>query len=87
MSIERVKQLLQQLQVELRETTENIDPDTQDELKQIDDDIHRILAVKNLQQQDVYEGIKAMEYEFLTKHPVASGLLREMVNILSRAGI
>jgi len=87
MSIEKIKELLEQLQQELKNTTEQIDPDVQQELKQMDDDIHKILTLDDLKHQDVYEGIMEMEYGFLTKHPVASGIMREMVDILSRAGI
>lgn len=87
MSIERIKELLEQLQVELRNTTEQLDSDTQQELQQMDDSINEILTMNNLQHQDVYKGIMEMEYGFLTNHPVASGLMREMVDMLSRAGI
>ena len=87
MSIEKIKVLLEQLQLELKITNEKLDTDTQKELKQLDDNIHQILSIENLQHQDVYRGIMEVEYGFLTKHPVASGLMREMVDILSRAGI
>ena len=87
MSIEKIKTLLEQLQLELKITNEKLDSDTQKELKQLDDNIHQILSIENLKHQDVYKGIMEVEYGFLTKHPVASGLMREMVDILSRAGI
>ena len=87
MSTEKIKDLLGQLQLELRNTTEELDAETQQELQKMDDNIHQILSADDLQHQDLYDGIMEMEYGFLTKHPVASGLMREMVNLLSRAGI
>ncbi|MBL4772208.1 MAG: DUF4404 family protein [Alcanivoracaceae bacterium] len=87
MSIEKVKELLKQLQVELKNTDTKIDTQTKVQLQQMDASIHQILNTDNMQQQDIYAGIMQMEYGFLTKHPVASGLMREMVDILSKAGI
>ncbi len=87
MSIEKVKELLEQLQVELKNTSTELDTETKTQLQEMDANIHQILNADNLQQQDLYEGIMQMEYGFLTHHPVASGLMREMVDILSKAGI
>lgn len=87
MSIEKVKELLEQLQLELKNTKEELDNEAKQQLQAMDENIYQILNVDNLQQQDLYDGIMQMEYGFLTKHPVASGLMREMVDILSKAGI
>jgi len=87
MSIEKVKELLEQLQLELKNTKETLDNDAVQQLQTMDEDIHQILKVDNLHQQDLYKGIMQMEYGFLTKHPVASGIMREMIDILSKAGI
>jgi len=87
MSINKIKDLLEQLQNELRNTTEQLDSSTQQELQKMDASIHQILSAENLQHQDIHDGIMEMEYEFLTKHPVASGIMREMIDILSKAGI
>lgn len=87
MSIEKVKELLEQLQLELKNTKEELDNEAKQQLQVMDENIHQILNADNLQNQDVYDGIMQMEYGFLTKHPVASGLMREMVDILSKAGI
>lgn len=87
MSIEKVKELLEQLQSELKNTSAELDVETKTQLEEMDANIHQILSADNLQQQDLYDGIMQMEYGFLTKHPVASGLMREMVDVLSKAGI
>ena len=87
MSIEKVKELLVQLQSELKSTSTKIDVETKEQLQKMDESIHQILNQDSLQDQDLYDGIMQMEYGFLTKHPVASGLMREMIDILSKAGI
>lgn len=87
MAINKVKDLLAQLQQELKNTTQEVDAETKQQLESLDANIHQILNADNIQPQDIYDGIQAMEYGFLTKHPVASGMIREMVDILSKAGI
>ncbi len=87
MTIEKVKELLEQLQQELKNTKQEMDDETTSQMQEMDNNISQMLSLENLQHQDVYEGIMQMEYSFLTKHPVASNLLREMVDILSKAGI
>lgn len=87
MAIEKVKELLTQLQQELKNTQPEIDAETKQQLENLDANIHEILNAENMQAQDIYDGIQAMEYGFLTKHPVASGIIREVVDTLSKAGI
>ncbi len=87
MSIEKVKELLEQLQHELKNTKQEVDGETSSQLQEMDNNISQMLSVEDLQHQDVYDGIMQVEYSFLTKHPVASNLMREMVDILSKAGI
>ena len=87
MSIEKVKELLEQLQVELKKTNENLDSQTQQQMSQLDKDIQSMLADQNLQQQDLYDGIMQLEYGFLTEHPMAANLMRGIVDLLSKTGI
>jgi len=87
MTISKVKDLLEQLQQELKNTTQEVDVETKRQLESLDANIHQILNADDVQPQDIYDGIKAMEYGFLTKYPVASGMIREVVDILSKAGI
>jgi nicotinate-nucleotide pyrophosphorylase len=87
MTITKVKDLLEQLQQELKKTQPEVDAETKKQLENLDASIHDILNVDNVQPQDIYDGIQAMEYGFLTKHPVASGIIREAIDILSKAGI
>ena len=87
MAIEKVKDLLAQLQQELKKTQAEVDAKTKQQLENLDANIHQILYAENTQPQDIYDGIQTLEYGFLTKYPVASGMIREIVDILSKAGI
>ena len=87
MSIEKVRELLEQLQQELKKTNENLDSHTQQQMGQLDKEIQSMLASQNLQQQDLYDGIMQLEYGFLTEHPMAANLMRGIVDLLSKAGI
>ena len=87
MNNEKVTELLKQLRTELNNNRDQMDPETEQQLIQMDADIHQILQSNDIQQQDLYQGIMQMEYGFLTKHPVASNIMREMIDILSKAGI
>ncbi len=87
MSIEKVKTLLSKLQVELKDTSDLIDEETKQQLAQLDLNINQILDADSVEDQDIYDGIMQLEYGFLTKHPVASNIMREAIEILSKAGI
>ncbi|HFC29579.1 MAG TPA: DUF4404 family protein [Oceanospirillales bacterium] len=87
MTITKVKELLEQLQTEIKNTNEVIDSETQQQLKQLDSNINDLLARDNLQQQDLYDGIMKMEYGFLNNHPMAANLMRGIVDMLSKTGI
>jgi len=87
MNSEKVKELLKQLRIELNNNRDDMDSETKQQLIQMDANIHQILQSNDMQQQDLYQGIMQMEYGFLTKHPVASNIMREMIDILSKAGI
>ncbi len=87
MSIKNVKKLLEELQIELKKTNENLDSQTQQKMGQLDNEIQSMLANQNLQQQDLYDGIKQLEYGFLTEYPTAANLMRGIVDLLSKAGI
>ena len=87
MNTKKVRELLKQLRAELNNNLNEIDSETEQQLLQMDADIHQILQSNDPKQQDLYQGIMQMEYGFLTKHPVAANIMREMVDALSKAGI
>ena len=87
MSIEKAKDLLAQLQSELKNTDLSTDKKTQQQFKQLDADLKNMLSKNNLNQQDLHDGIMQMEYSFLTEHPMAANLMRGIVDMLSKAGI
>ena len=87
MSIEKVKELLEQLREELKKTNENLDSQTQQKMSQLDKEVQSMLANQNLQQQDLYDGIMQLEYGFLTEHPKTANLMRGIVDLLSKTGI
>jgi DNA-binding transcriptional MerR regulator len=86
MSLEKVKELLQELQEELKNTSE-VDEQTQQQIDEIDDNIHQMLNADNFHERDIYDAIIDKEYEFVAEHPIASGIIRQIVDILSKAGI
>lgn len=86
MSLDKVKELLQQLQHELK-NTQQVDEATKQQIDQIDMQIDEMLAADSLHQKDIYDAVVDMEYDFVNNHPVASGIFQEIVDILSRVGI
>jgi septal ring factor EnvC (AmiA/AmiB activator) len=86
MGIEKVKLLLSELQKEIKNSSAEVDETTKQQLQEMDANIHKMLNQSN-QQDDIYGELVKMEYEFLNNHPVASNIMREIVSILSRAGI
>ena len=87
MKIEKVKFLLSELQNELKDPTAEVDDMTRQQLQEMDVKIHKLLNQKNQQDTDIYDELLKMEYKFLNNHPVASNMMREIVSLLSRAGI
>jgi hypothetical protein len=86
MGIEKVKFLLSELQNELKDPSIEVDETTRLQIQEMDVKIHKLLNQNN-QQDNIYDELVKMEYEFLNNHPVASNMMREIVSLLSRAGI
>ncbi|MEZ5495573.1 MAG: DUF4404 family protein [Gammaproteobacteria bacterium] len=86
MSLEKVKELLQELQEELKNTSE-VDEQTQQQIDEIDANIHQMLSADDVHERDIYDAIVEKEYEFVNEHPMASGIIRQIIDILSKAGI
>ena len=84
MSKDRIKELLSQLQDELRKT--DMDDELQTLISGLDDDIHG--AIEN--DGDVsalIDRAKEMEADFATRHPAAERFMREVIDALVRMGI
>lgn len=87
MSDSKIKGLIVQLQEELNKTNVELDAKTSEQLQDLDVQLSQLYGDNNELQSDVYEGLRDMEYDFLAKHPVVSNLVREVIDILSKAGI
>jgi hypothetical protein len=88
MSEQNIKDLLVQLQKEL-EKAKTVDPETLDLVRELDDDIHRLVDPESdLNDFDsVIDRANAIETRFAVDHPTAERFLREIINALSRVGI
>lgn len=88
MSEQNIKDLLVQLQKEL-EKARTVDPETLDLVRELDDDIHRLVDPESdLNDFDsVIDRANAIETRFAVDHPTAERFLREIINALSRVGI
>jgi Domain of unknown function (DUF4404) len=84
----KLKELLNSLQDTL-EQTERIDTETLDLVRELDAEIHRLTSGEA--EPDDVAGVldqaKSMETRFAVDHPVAEGVLREIIDALSRLGI
>ncbi len=88
MTDRKLKELLNNLQDAL-ESTEQVDEETLNLVRELDDEIHRL--TKSGAQAEEVEGVldqaKNMETRFALEHPVAERFLREIIDALSRVGI
>jgi len=87
MSTEQIKELLAQLQEEIRNT--ELDDETRSLVRQLDTDIHGLLATDADQAEasSVVTRAKALEANFATDHPTAERFMREVIDVLVRMGI
>jgi len=84
MSKDRVKELLAQLQEEIRST--DVDEELQTLISDLDKDIHNV--IDNDEDMNVLiDRAKEMEAGFATRHPAASRFMREVIDALVRMGI
>jgi len=88
MSEQNIKDLLIELQAEL-EKAERVDQETLDLVRELDEDIHRLVDPdSDLNDYDsVIDRANAIETRFAVEHPRAEQFLREIINALSRVGI
>jgi len=87
MGTEHIKNLLTQLQNELR-TTE-LDDETRNLVRELDADVHDLLAEDSAESDasSIVKRAKELEANFATDHPAAERFMREFVDALVRMGI
>ena len=88
MSQKTIKELLAQLQDEL-ENTEEIDAETRQLVRELDEDIHRLVDPESdlTDSQGIIEQAAAIETRFAVDHPRAERFLRQLIDTLSSVGI
>jgi hypothetical protein len=87
MSTEQIKELLAELQKEIHDT--ELDDETRSLVRQLDTDIHSMLAedADEVEVGSVLTRAKALEANFATDHPTAERFMREVIDVLVRMGI
>ena len=81
---------LHELLTELNQALENldeVDPETRELVKDLDEDINRLLESGEDDIEGVVDRAKSIETRFALEHPVAERFLREIVEALSKVGI
>lgn len=84
MSKDRIKELLSQLQDELRNT--DMDDELQGLIGDLDKDIHGVIE-NDGDVSVLIDRAKEMEAGFATRHPAAERFMREVIDALVRMGI
>lgn len=69
------------------EGIEEIDPETRDLVKDLDEDINRLLESGDEDVSGVVDRAKSIETRFALDHPIAERFLREIVDALAKVGI
>ena len=88
MGDENLKQLLSSLQKTL-ESTEEVDSETLELVRELDQDIDRLLDPDSPAEEydNIIERAKTVETQFAVTHPVAERFLREIIDALAKVGI
>ena len=85
MSSARIKELLKQLRTEL--DAAKVDPETLLLMRELDADIHSVLASKETAVDALMDRAKSVEVRFAVNHRVAEGMLREIIESLAKIGV
>lgn len=85
MSQERVKQLLSELRDELA-AADTLDEETLELARKLDQDMEVMIEKSEPLAPELEDAI-ALEARFAANHPVAEGIMRELIAVLSRIGI
>jgi hypothetical protein len=86
MSEKNLNELLTELNDAL-EKIEEIDPETRALVKDLDEDINRLLESGEDDFDSVVERAQSIQTHFALEHPVAERFVREIIDALSRVGI
>lgn len=84
MSKDRIKELLAQLQAEIRST--DMDDELQGLIGDLDNDIHGVIE-NDGDVSVLIDRAKEMEAGFATKYPAAERFMREVIDALAKMGI
>lgn len=87
MSNTQIQELLAKLQEEIQKT--ELDDETRSMVKELDSDIHGLLAADTDQAKtdSVVEKARVLETNFATEHPTIERFMREVIDVLVRMGI
>lgn len=86
MSDKNLNELLSELN-EALEKIEEIDPETRALVKDLDEDINRLLEGGEEDFDSVVDRAQSIQTHFALEHPVAERFVREIIDALSRVGI
>ncbi len=83
-----LKELLRQLHQAL-EKTDSVDPETLQQVKELDEEVNRLLESGSTGDEfdNVVDQARAVETRFAVDHPVAERFLREIIDTLAKVGI
>ncbi|MEE4293635.1 MAG: DUF4404 family protein [Xanthomonadales bacterium] len=86
MEEKKLQELLTELNDEL-EQIDRVDPATLKLVKDLDEDINRLLEGNETDVEGVVDRAQSIQTRFALEHPVAERFLREIIDALSRVGI
>jgi len=88
MSDRELKELLEQLHRELART-ESVSAETLERVRDLDADIHRLVASSGRAEifDSIRERARELESRFSVNHPVAERFMAQIMDILSKTGI
>lgn len=88
MSDQKLKELLARLRSEL-ETADQVDSETIELVRELDEDIHRLVEsdAASGDFDSVVDRANSIETRFAVDHPVAERFLREIIDALAKVGI
>jgi hypothetical protein len=88
MNEKSLQELLNSLH-EALENTDKVDPETLKLVRELDDDINRLVESGSVDDEfdNVVDRAKSVETRFAVDHPVAERFLREIIDALSKVGI
>ena len=86
MTDKNLNELLTELNDAL-ESIDEIDPETRELVKDLDEDINRLLESGEQDVEGVVDRAQTLETRFALEYPVAERFFREIIDALSRVGI